>query len=297
MFPVVTVADAAAWLTEPLGSKRKFWFQHESSVPYLFKEARSGTGEDWSEKVACELCRLLGLPHVHYDLAIWKHSRGVVCPTCVPDDGQLVHGNELFAQLLPEYPRQQSRGVSQHALEYVFAILQNVGIYMPIGWTPFPGIDAAIDVFVGYLMLDAWIGNTDRHHENWALVVRPRGTHLAPSYDHAASLGAHETDANRHDRLTTRDRGRSMQHYVARARSAFYASPTDTRPISTLSAFREAGIRRPRAAQAWIARLERLSSQDIEAIFAAVPADRISTVAKDFAIKVLSLNAQRLLTL
>lgn len=88
-----------------------------------------------------------------------------------------------------------------------------------------------------------------------------------------------------------------MQHYVARARSAFYASPTDMRPISTLSAFREAGIRRPRAAQAWIARLERLSSQDIEAIFAAIPSDRISPIAKDFAIKVLSLNAQRLLTL
>lgn len=212
MFPVVTVADAAAWLTEPLGSKRKFWFQHESSIPSLFKEARSGTGEDWSEKVACELCRLLSLPHVHYDLAIWKHNRGVVCPTCVPGDGQLVHGNELLAQLLPEYPRQQARGVSQHTLEHVFAVLQNGEIHMPIGWTPFPGIDAAVDVFVGYLMLDAWIGNTDRHHENWALVVRPQGTHLAPSYDHAASLGSHETDANRHDRLTTRDRGRSMPY-------------------------------------------------------------------------------------
>jgi hypothetical protein len=67
--------------------------------------------------------------------------------------------------------------------------------------------------------------------------------------------------------------------------------------MSTLSAFREAGIRRPRAAQAWIARLERLSSQDIEAIFAAILSDRISPVAKDFAIQILSLNAQRLLTL
>ena len=88
-----------------------------------------------------------------------------------------------------------------------------------------------------------------------------------------------------------------MQHYVARARSAFYTAPTDTRPMSTLSAFREASIRRPRAAQAWIARLERLSSQDIEAIFAAIPSDRISPVARDFAIKMLSLNAQRILTL
>lgn len=67
--------------------------------------------------------------------------------------------------------------------------------------------------------------------------------------------------------------------------------------MSTLSAFREAGIRLPGAAQAWIACLERLSSQAIEAIFADIPSDRISTVAKDFAIKMLSLNAQRLLTL
>jgi hypothetical protein len=297
MFPVVTVADAAAWRTEPLGSKRKFWFQHEPSIPYLFKEARSGTGEDWSEKVACELCRLLGLPHVHYDLAIWKHNRGVVCPTYVPDDGQLVHGNELLAYLLPAYPRQQSRGVKQHTLEHVFTILQNIEIHMPIGWTPFPGIDAAIDVFVGYLMLDAWIGNTDRHHENWALVVRPHATHLAPSYDHAASLGAHETDENRYDRLTTRDRGRSMQQYVARARSAFYASPTDTNPMSTLDAFRAGGLRRPEAAQVWITCLARLSSQDVEAVFADIPSDWISPVAKDFAMRMLVLNSQRLLAL
>jgi hypothetical protein len=124
MFPVVTVPDTAALLSEQLGSKHKFWFQHESSLMYLFKEARSGT---------------------------------------------------------------------------------DVEIPMPIGWTPFAGIGAAVDVFVGYLMLDAWIGNTDRHHENWGLVVHAQGTHLAPSYDHAASLGAHETEENRHDRLTTRD--------------------------------------------------------------------------------------------
>ena len=268
----------------------------ESSIMYLFKEARWGTGEDWSEKVACELCHLLGLPHVHYDLAIWKHRRGVVCPMFVPGDGQLVHGNELLVHLLPGYPQQQLFGVSEHTLEHVFAILQDVEIQMPIGWTPFTGIDAAVDVFVGYLIQDAWIGNTDRHHENWGLVVHPQGTHLAPSYDHASSLGAHETDANRYDRLTTRDTGRSMQRYVERATSAFYASPADTRPMSTLSAFEEAGRRRPRAAQAWIARLECLSAQDIKAIFANIPSDRISAVAKDFAIRMLALNSQRLLT-
>ncbi len=133
MFPVVTVSDTAALLSEQLGSKHKLWFQHESSLMYLFKEARSSTGEDWSEKVACELCHLLDLPHVRYDLATWKRRRSVVCPKCVPDDGQLVHGNELLVHLLPGYPQRQLFGVSEHTLEHVFAILQDVQIQMPIG--------------------------------------------------------------------------------------------------------------------------------------------------------------------
>jgi serine/threonine protein kinase HipA of HipAB toxin-antitoxin module len=50
-------------------------------------------------------------------------------------------------------------------------------------------VDGADDVFLGYLMLDAWIANLDRHHENWGLVLTKDITgHLAPSYDHASSL-------------------------------------------------------------------------------------------------------------
>jgi hypothetical protein len=82
-------------------------------------EIRPNTGADWSEKVACELCRLLDLPHVNYDLATWKDKNGGICPTCVPTDGRLVHGNELLTQLLPEYPQLQVRRVSQHTLENV----------------------------------------------------------------------------------------------------------------------------------------------------------------------------------
>ena len=67
--------------------------------------------------------------------------------------------------------------------------------------------------------------------------------------------------------------------------------------MSTLSAFREAGINAPELPQAWIARLERLSSQDIEAIFAAIPCDRMSAVAKDFAYQNAVFERPALLTL
>ncbi|MCQ5056911.1 hypothetical protein NE606_19990, partial [Agathobaculum butyriciproducens] len=51
-----------------MGTKRKFWFSEEGTR-HLFKAEERGTGEDWAEKLACELGRRLGLPHVEYDLA------------------------------------------------------------------------------------------------------------------------------------------------------------------------------------------------------------------------------------
>jgi hypothetical protein len=295
----MAVPDHAAEAIEQLGTKPKFWFRSDDGGDYLFKETRAHTGEDWSEKVASELCGLLGLPHVEYDLAVWKGKRGVVSRTCVPVGGQLIHGNELLAKMVSEYPKTQFFHVRQYTLRRVLAIFRrDTQIQVPLDWDVFAGVETALDVFVGYLMFDAWIANQDRHHENWGLVVSPESTrHLAPSYDHASSLGRNETDTTRVDRLTTRDQRRSMERYVARARSAFFASPSSTRPMSTYEAFQEAGRMRPGAARAWLARLRNVSPQDVQRLFDQVPPDRITPVAMAFALKMLELNQQRLLTL
>ena len=110
MYQIIGVPDHAADLTEQLGTKPKFWFQGGN---YLFKEGRPGTGDDWSEKVASELCDLLGLPHAIYELAVWRGKRGVVGANFVPQGGYLVHGNELLAEVVSEYPTKQSFRVRQ----------------------------------------------------------------------------------------------------------------------------------------------------------------------------------------
>jgi hypothetical protein len=298
MFRIVTVPDQAPSLMEQLGTKQKFWFRDEGGQRWLFKEGRPNAGDDWSEKVTSELCDLLGLPHVAYDLAEWRDRRGIVSCSFVSPRGALVHGNELLAKVVSDYPTTKFFRVSQHTVRRVLAILRNRRIRPPIGWPGFPAVRSALDVFVGYLMFDAWIANQDRHHENWALVVTPRGAiHLAPSYDHASSLGSNETDGNRKDRLTTRDRRRSIERYVERALSAFYASPSSNKPLSTLAAFQEAGRISPKAAETWLERLRHVSSRDIALIFDQIPQDRITPVAIEFAQRMLELNHQRLLTL
>ncbi len=300
MFPVLFIPPEASDSLEPLGTKPKFWFKGEHNIDCLFKETTLNTGEDWAEKIVSELCWFLGLPHVDYTLAEWQGKRGVVCGNFVPEGGRLVLGNELLARINPKYPDQKRFGVRQYTLRRVLAIFRTreTQIKAPLNWTSFAGVTTALDVFIGYLLLDAWIANQDRHHENWGLIVTPALTqHLAPSYDHASSLGRNETEHNRTDRLTTHDRGRSMDRYVARAKSAFFASPARKQLLSTVEAFHEAGKVRPRAANAWLQRLAAVSAYDVQQLFAKIPNDRITPVAVEFALKMLALNRQRLLAL
>jgi len=294
MFPIIEVPDQAPDLPEPVGTKEKFWFQGQS---ILFKEGRPNTGDDWSEKAASELCKLLHLPHAQYDLAVWKGRKGVISPTFIPLDARLELGNELLAKVVPGYSKTKRFGVTQHTVRRVMAILRNRRIKLPIGWTEFTAVETARDVFVGYLMFDAWIANQDRHHENWGLVATPEATHLAPSYDHASSLGSGETDTDREDRLSPSDKRRSMERYVERAVSAFYASSASKKPLSPLEAFDEVGKLRPQAADAWLERLRHVSEHDVTSIFEQIPPEHISPVASRFAQRMLEVNRQRLLAL
>lgn len=291
MFPIITVPDDAADLPEQLGTKPKFWFGNNRS---LFKEIREGTGEDWAEKVACELAALLRIPHAHYDLALWKGRRGVVSDSFLPSGGRLIHGNELLAKIVPQYPTTKFFRVRQHSLRGVTSLVQFS--QPPIDACLFPEVQTAVDVFIGYLMLDAWIGNQDRHHENWGLVLARDGSvHLAPSYDHASCLGRIETDTEKHERLTTKDKNRTVEYYIGKASSAFYASPTTKKPLSTLDAFRSAARSHTLAGLAWLKRLEAVSSDQTEQILRLVPPDRISEVSVQFAQRMLELNRFRLL--
>ncbi len=224
MYPVIVVPDEAGDILEQLGTKPKFWFSDAESNRYLFKlnrsEGEDATGEDWSEKVVSELCELLGLPHANYEFATWKDQHGVASLSFAPPRGRLVAGNEVLIQIEKGYPKERFYGVRQHTLRLVLTIMKQDVIQPPLNWDTFGAVQSALDVFVGYLMLDAWIANQDRHHENWGFIVSPDITiHLAPTFDHASSLGWNETDSIRLQRLSTRDRRRTMERYVERALS------------------------------------------------------------------------------
>jgi hypothetical protein len=194
------------------------------------------------------------------------------------------------------YPREEIYNVSQHTLDVVFQAITIDNTQIPLNWTPPQSISSAVDTFVGYLLLDAWIGNGDRHHENWGLVSTStidRTIHLAPTYDHASSLGRELSDAKRQERL----QNKTVGAYLKKNYSAFYAQASDLKSLTTLAAFQTAAKSYPQAARAWLMQLSGISSEWVESLLARVPADRMSQPAKEFAAQILAFNKDRLLAL
>lgn len=300
MFPIVRVDSSTAIALEPLGTKGKFWYTDGDGRRMLFKAEERGTGEDWAEKIVCELATILGIPHVHYEMAhdTATDKPGVVCASFIGNGEALGHGNSLLFALDNNYPKNQGRyGVAAHTVAAITKVLHVLGPPHAKWMSSAPvEIKTAIDVFVGYLLLDAWVANQDRHHENWGAVwTKPRTFSLAPSYDHGASLARLLTDEDRAVRLDTRDRGRSIAHYVTRARSAIYADAVAAHPMGTVETFVAFAARAEAAAHMWRERLRAVDEKTINEVLTQVPPDRLSAISRAFTLQLLLENRQRIL--
>jgi hypothetical protein len=139
--------------------------------------------------------------------------------------------------------------------------------------------------FADMLTFDAWIGNSDRHQENWGIVVGPNAVRLAPIYDTAACLGAELQSGNR-----LLAPGRSSTHldaYLANCGSGFGRGGPDTLPMSEVVA---------EAAQQWpewrtntglLQKFEQLLGEPLSEYLATIPEDWLSVARKDFMCRVL----------
>lgn len=305
-----SILDVSDWLEaheEALGSKAKVWLRPPTTPDpdeeWLFKIPRSSSGEHWAEKIAAEIAARLEIPHARVELANRSGTLGSASPSFAPrrprnDSRALTLGNELLHEADDGYQKTHQRP-REHTVELVLRFLGSSAIAVPRAFVTSAEIVTAADVFVGYLLLDALIGNTDRHHENWGVLVAPseaQRVELAPSFDHASSLGRELGDDERQDRITTNDQGRTVERYCARGRSPLFASATDGgRAHSPRSAFESAARQRPAAARAWLARLQALQPGALHDCVHRVPSAWMTDTAREFTTRMLDCNREHLL--
>ena len=175
--------------TEQMGSKEKFWVRSmRTNTEWLAKLARDNadgyTGEHWSEKLAAEVASVLGVPRPDVELGHFRGHPVSLTESFLQPGESLIHGNELVSMVDPNYP---SSGPNYRTQEHTLGAIRDAFVDRNVG-----GSDesrhsdlSAFGLFTGYLLLDALICNTDRHHENWAVIASGPGTdrrlRLAPS--------------------------------------------------------------------------------------------------------------------
>ncbi len=305
-YDIHDVTDWPQIVTEQMGTKRKFWCQHPNGDLTLFKQSRTHAGEHWSEKIAAEIAGLINLPHAEIELATYQGHHGTISRdfTVNRTVGSLIHGNELMLELDPAYPSQgRNFRIAQHTLDRIFTVVGQPFIDRPSKMTAEPEIQTAVDVFVGYLLLDSLIANTDRHHANWGILLKGnrdgnRRAELAPTFDHASSLGRELTDAKRQEKLRPLRRDQTIIGYLENdaGRSRIFAREHDPKPLRPLEVFEQAHHSQRPAAEAWLNRLEALPRDRFVAVIDRVPPTTMTGPARAFATRLLELNREALLT-
>jgi hypothetical protein len=144
------------------------------------------------------------------------------------------------------------------------------------------------------MVLDALIGNTDRHHENWGVLLRQgRGISLgeiAPSFDHASSLGRELRD---HGEGRTRERileEHRIGAYSERARGAIFWSADELHAPSPLELVRRASREFPDDFSGALRRLQDVRPSQLSTCVDRVPHSWISRLASQFAVELMSYN-------
>lgn len=287
-YPILEIRTDWHPAPEPMGSKRKFWFRSNEAGgrDWLFKYPRPGTGEHWAEKIAAEVASALRIRHARIELAEFEGDLGSATESFARGGRELHHGNDLLEGAVFGYDSKKRFGQSGHTLGNIWTAMDCAFVH--------PGAARrAKTIIAEYLVLDAIIGNTDRHHENWGLLRRrtAAGWHamVAPSFDHASSMGR-ELQNTRRERLLAEDR---VGSYAERGREGIYWEE-DGPQISPLELVRRSVDNHGDYFSSALARLPRLDAATIAAIVDRIPDDWMSAPARTFAVALLCYNLNQL---
>jgi hypothetical protein len=283
------------WVLEPetMGSKDKFWFKGDKqALGCLFKYPQPNTGQHWSEKVAAEVADALDILHARVELAVFQGINGSATESFARDGRELFHGNQALAGHVLGYDPNKLFGQSNHTLVNIFLALEQVFEYEDAA-------KKAKERFASFLVLDALIGNTDRHHENWGILRKRtesgdwRGM-VAPTFDHASSLGRELVDDSPGKCRRRILEEKRIGQYAEKAPGAIFWHDLDRKGVSPLTLVRQAAPLHRDLFKLAMRRLEKIDRPILELIVWRVPESWMSELARTFAVELMCYNLNQL---
>ena len=155
------------------GYQRKAWTKKDGQL-YLLKGGASWNQQEViNEWLASEIASRLGIYHVPYSIRVYEHQLVSVCP-CMTDKHTDLVTAENVLKSVPDIPKNAFK------IEYYINALKE------------HGIANADDQFDEMLIMDCIMMNSDRHDQNFGILVDTetgKWKSLVPVFDNGTALG------------------------------------------------------------------------------------------------------------
>lgn len=163
------------------GRSEKIWLTYGDKIG-LFKFPKQATDgtityEHISEKLAYDIATLLDIPCAKIDIGTYNGRYGSMSYRINKDNEILMEGIAFISKIYADYD-----------IDKLYDPKHNIYYSLPM---IFPIIKAlkCEEEFFQMMIFDALIGNSDRHHSNWAVVVSfDYNIRFSPLYDNGSSL-------------------------------------------------------------------------------------------------------------
>lgn len=181
------IRDFDNWLEfgEGTGTREKVWLINPiTGQKGLFKYPKvksdgSLTGEHWAAKLAEEIGKLVGgMEFARIDVGRYNQRIGAISYNILKENEQLIEGVQFIRKIYPEYDdkrRYDPVTGTPYSLQMILQSIEGLGFKKD---------------FLKVPIFDCLIGNTDRHHNNWGIIVNvyTGEQRFSPLYDNDSSL-------------------------------------------------------------------------------------------------------------
>ncbi|MBR4203480.1 MAG: HipA domain-containing protein [Candidatus Methanomethylophilaceae archaeon] len=142
-------------------------FQYKDELKYRFNHI--------SEHIGSKVFNSIGIPAQITELGTYKGEEVVACRNFIPEGCMFVPFNDVGESTL-----ERDRDAFQYSYEDVMAMLS--------ANKKLTDQDSTIDLFWDMYIVDALLGNFDRHGSNWGFIKNNNEYTLAPIFDNGSCL-------------------------------------------------------------------------------------------------------------
>ena len=173
--------------SEGSGRSEKIWLQNPDTAQIgLFKFKKDiDTTDNISECIAYDLACILGIPCAKFEVGMYEGREGSMSYNILKKPDQiLVEGIHFIMLMYPKYNPElfiDTMTSNRYSIEMIKKAIER---FVPI------------DDLLKMLMFDYLIGNSDRHQNNWAILIENGKMQWSPLYDNSSSLCAYISEKN-----------------------------------------------------------------------------------------------------